>query len=466
MISHAYPRLAFVDLETSGGSASQDRITEIGIVQVDLDGVREWSTLVNPGEAIPLFIQHLTGITDAMVKDAPSFADVAGEVAALLENRLFIAHNARFDFGFLEHEFRRAGHLFRPPVLCSVRLSRRLFPDAERHGLDALVARFQLTVTERHRALGDAQLIRQFWEHLHALVPAQAIESAVGSLTWRPRLPHRLAALQVESLPARPGAYVLHGEDDVPLYVGKASNLRAVVIAQAGGARMPARQARLIEQVKRVTWTETGGNVGAELHRLALHRSLLAAPREDAGKRPVAPHHAWRLASRKGSLLPMLVDSNDMFFGYDAGLFGLFDSVRQARDALRRLCDEHGLCRVRLGLEKGTAGASCLAGKSNDSGKACMACDGRETQQEHDARLRAALAPLRLREWPYPSAIAIREGERLHVISGWAFQGSAPDMDGALVLASKGREAFDADVYRFLADLLERGEADIVELDK
>ena len=121
-----FPALAFVDLETTGATATADRITEIGIVEVDEQGVREWSCLVNPGTPISGFIERLTGISNAMVAQAPAFADLAAEVKARLEGRLFIAHNARFDYGFLKNEFKRAGQDFRATVLCTVRLSRKL----------------------------------------------------------------------------------------------------------------------------------------------------------------------------------------------------------------------------------------------------------------------------------------------------------------------------------------------------
>lgn len=116
--------LAFVDLETTGASATKDRITEIGIVLVDDDGVREWSQLVHPQMRIPLFIEQMTCISNAMVENAPTFDQVAEEVDALLQGRLFIAHNARFDYGFLKNEFKRVGLLFKPQVLCTVKLSR------------------------------------------------------------------------------------------------------------------------------------------------------------------------------------------------------------------------------------------------------------------------------------------------------------------------------------------------------
>src|SRR5258706_15563678 len=134
--------IAFVDVETTGTSATGDRITEIGIVRVaDGELVDEWSTLVNPECSIPEEIRALTGITTPMVRGKPTFSELRREVLERLEGRVFIAHNARFDYGFLKHEFRRTGIAFTADVLCTVRLARRLYPEAIGHGLDALIAR-------------------------------------------------------------------------------------------------------------------------------------------------------------------------------------------------------------------------------------------------------------------------------------------------------------------------------------
>ncbi|WP_146033856.1 3'-5' exonuclease, partial [Burkholderia humptydooensis] len=129
--------LAFVDLETTGGSAAEHRITEIGVVVVNASHVSTWTTLVDPRQPIPPFIQQLTGITDAMVRGAPTFADIASALFERLDGKLFVAHNVSFDRGFLRAEFERAGVAFNPDVLCTVRLSRALFPRESRHGLDA-----------------------------------------------------------------------------------------------------------------------------------------------------------------------------------------------------------------------------------------------------------------------------------------------------------------------------------------
>ena len=187
---HSFPGgLAFVDIETTGGPAQRESITEVGIVQVDEDGVREWSTLVRPESRIPETIQRLTGIDDDMVADAPRFADIADEIFDRLDGRLFVAHNARFDHGHLRAAFRRAGLDMRPQVLCTVKLSRRLFPDHRRHGLDHLIERHGLVVADRHRALGDAQLLWQFWQKIHERFPPGHIEAMVRELVGHPSLP-------------------------------------------------------------------------------------------------------------------------------------------------------------------------------------------------------------------------------------------------------------------------------------
>lgn len=188
-----YEKLIFVDLETTGANLANDRITEIGIVAVHLDGaVERWSSFVNPGRPIPYFIQNLTGISDDMVEAAPSFESLANSVHERLADGLFIAHNARFDYGFLHHAFTRTGHALQSEVLCTVKLSRALFPEEKRHNLDTLIERHSLIPEARHRALADADLLWQFWGKLMRDMPQETLADAVKKLRQRPNL---LAAL-------------------------------------------------------------------------------------------------------------------------------------------------------------------------------------------------------------------------------------------------------------------------------
>lgn len=151
---------AVVDVETTGTSPGEgDRMTEIAVLQVSGgDVVGEFSTLLDPGRPIPGSVSRLTGITDEMVRDAPAFGEVAPRVRRLLEGRVFVAHNVRFDWRFLTEEMRRASSLLPVgPRLCTLRLARRALPDQDGRGLDALARRFDIEVEDRHRAAGDAR---------------------------------------------------------------------------------------------------------------------------------------------------------------------------------------------------------------------------------------------------------------------------------------------------------------------
>ena len=214
-------KLAFVDLETTGATASQDRITEIGIILVDDSGVQEWSSLVNPETRISGFIESLTGISNEMVSDAPRFCDLASRVYKMLEGRIFVAHNARFDYAFLKQSFLREGIDFSAKTLCTVKLSRRLYPGHPKYNLDTLIERHGLQVSGRHRALADAQLIHQFWNKVQATIPQEAIQSAAKALLGRPSTPTHIDLTMIDGLPESPGVYLFYGENDLPLYVGK-----------------------------------------------------------------------------------------------------------------------------------------------------------------------------------------------------------------------------------------------------
>ncbi len=184
-----HEKLIFIDLETTGANLINDRITEIGIVTVSADGgIERWSSFVNPGRSIPSFIQDLTGISDRMVAAAPTFDALADTVRARLEGGLFIAHNARFDYGFLHHALARTGHALSTDVLCTVKLSRRFFPEEKRHNLDTLITRHGLVPTARHRALADADLLWQLWEKLTASMPHDSFSQAIQALRQRPAL--------------------------------------------------------------------------------------------------------------------------------------------------------------------------------------------------------------------------------------------------------------------------------------
>lgn len=159
--------LAIIDTETTGMHPAFARVIDIGIIRIEKGKeVARYETLVNPGSRLPFFIKRLTGITDTMLENAPLFEEVALEVERLLSGAVFVAHNASFDYGFIKHEFARVGIDWSADTLCTVELSRKLFPRESSHSLDAVIDRYGIGVDERHRALPDAQAV---WEFIAAL---------------------------------------------------------------------------------------------------------------------------------------------------------------------------------------------------------------------------------------------------------------------------------------------------------
>jgi len=155
--------MAIVDIETTGGSAAFDRIIEIGVFVVE-DGmiIESFETLINPERPIPGFITAMTGIKSSDVASEPLFLDIAHTLERLFRDAVFVAHNASFDYSFIAREFARIGRSFEMPRLCTVRLSRRLFPQYPRHNLDSIIRRFNLGIDRRHRAADDARMLYEF----------------------------------------------------------------------------------------------------------------------------------------------------------------------------------------------------------------------------------------------------------------------------------------------------------------
>lgn len=440
--------LAFVDLETTGATATQDRITEIGIVAVDADGgVEEWQQLVNPGTRIPPFIEQLTGISNALVADAPPFSAVAEEVLRRLAGRLFIAHNARFDYGFLKNEFRRLGLPFRAPVLCTVKLSRSLFPQYKRHNLDSLAERHGLIVDGRHRALADARLIHQFWQKLQDSPGPEALAAAVKKLDARPSLPAGLDLAAVDDLPDTPGVYLFYGENDLPLYVGKAKDLRRRVLSHFAADHGLAREMALAQQVTRIEVMETAGEIGALLLEASLVKRL--HPSHNRQLRKNEEVCTWTLGDEgEGWLRPRLLPAAELDFRHPLACYGLFKHAREAQEALRALADAHQLCLKLTGLEPAAPGKPCFAHQLRRCKGACV---GKEPLARHTVRLVGALAGLKLVSWPHPGPALLREGETAHVIDAWRHLGSVREESDIHALLAAPLPAFDRDIYRILA---------------
>ena len=218
---------AIVDIETTGGYAANNGITEVAIVLHNGQQVEgRFQTLINPVQKIPLYISALTGITQQMVADAPQFAEVAGNIARLLEGRIFVAHNVNFDYSFLKHQLQLAGYDFNCRKLCTVRLGRSVFPGLPSYSLGNLCRHFEIPIYDRHRAAGDANATVLLFEHMLRNGAAKHIENALKRHSKAQSLPPNLPKEQVDQLPYSPGVYYFHDQKGNVVYVGKAKNLK------------------------------------------------------------------------------------------------------------------------------------------------------------------------------------------------------------------------------------------------
>lgn len=445
--------LAFIDVETTGANPVADRVTEIAVIRVEGGRVVErWESLVNPGIPIPPTIQRFTGISDAMVAAAPGFAAVADSLRSILDGCVFAAHNARFDYGFIKNEFQRVGADFQAPVLCTVKLSRVLYPEHHRHGLDALIDRHGLRCAARHRAMGDTEVLWDFAQLIQGAFPGPVLERAVDRAMKRSSRPPGLPEGAVEGIPDGPGVYLFYGDNDLPLYIGKSVSLRARVMDHFAADHKNGKEAMLAQQVRRVEWIETAGELGALLREAALVKSL--QPLHNRMLRSTEQVFALRLrAHRKRPPILERVPVSGTDPSDWEGLFGTFRTGKEADNLLRELAHLYQLCPRRLGLEPGGSGA-CLAHQMT---RCAGVCAGRERPEEHDARLAGALMSSRLKAWPWDGPAVVGEShaasgrQQWHLLDRWCHLGSAESPDAlAELAAAKPLRAFELDTYRIL----------------
>ena len=460
MLPRFAPRLAFVDVETTGSSPERERITEIGVVSVDVDGddtrVTEWSSLVNPGMPIPPEIQWLTGISNDMVRDAPPFSGVAQEVLDRLDGAIFIAHNARFDYGFLRAEFARAGLNFHARTLCTVRLSRYLYPDRAPHTLDAIIERFGLAGEQRHRALGDARVLWRLMQVLGDRHSPAELDLAVTALLRHPSMPPHLPPDALEQLPHAPGVYLFYGLNEHPIYIGKSIDLRARVAGHFNAEHRAPRELRLSQEIHRLEWEETAGELGALLRECELVKTRLPA-HNVALRRRLNQVMVELDGSGVPRYLPAATVPPDAF----GRVYGPFGSRSSARRMLSDLAAEHGLCMKVLKLEGRRRSGDDSPCFSYQLHRCRGACVGAEPLAEHAERLRDLLAPWLLPPWPHDGAVALVERnadrfrEDVHVFDRWCWLGSVKTLEAAQALAQTAPRAFEADAARLALQAFE-----------
>ncbi len=260
-----HKKYAIIDIETTGGVAAREKITEIAIVLHDGTKVIEtFETLLNPGRSIPVYITQITGISDVMVANAPKFYEVAKKIVTMTEGAVFVAHNVRFDYGFVQEEFRRLGYTYTRQQLCTVKLSRKAFPGLRSYALGNLIEHFNIKTTARHRAMADTLATVEVFEKI--FLKEQNQDEAIALINRgikENKLPEGIKMDSLHALPESCGVYYLHDTGGDVIYVGKSINIKKRIFEHFSDKTTKGDQFQT--SVADISYEETGSELVALL---------------------------------------------------------------------------------------------------------------------------------------------------------------------------------------------------------
>ncbi len=250
---------AIVDIETTGGYAAANGITEISIhIHDGTQVIEKFETLINPGQPIPYFIQSMTGITDKMVANAPRFEEVAENIYTLLQDKIFIAHNVNFDYSFINAHLKEAGFDLNLKKLCTVRLSRKIFPGFPSYSLGKLCQSLGITINDRHRAGGDTEATVKVFQMLLQNDKEQHIQKSLQRNSKESILPPNVPKEDFAKLPYTPGVYFFHNNKGKVVYVGKANNIRYRVNSHFSNNSESRQKQNFMQHVHAISYQSCG----------------------------------------------------------------------------------------------------------------------------------------------------------------------------------------------------------------
>jgi DNA polymerase-3 subunit epsilon len=375
---------AIVDIETTGGYAERHKITEVAIFIHDgTQVVDTWSSLINPSHYLPGYITGLTGITTAMLQDAPPFTEVAAKIHELLKDKIFVAHNVHFDYSFIKKELEASGFNFNAKKLCTVRLTRKLVPGLKSYSLGNITAHFRVPIHDRHRAGGDAKATAILFDKLLRMDRNGAIQQLLKKTNKEMRLPSNISEESFEALPEEPGVYYFLNQFKQVIYVGKAKNIKKRISGHFSGRGGSWSNQNIRNQIHEIKYELTGNELVALIHE-SLEIKRLWPKYNSAQKND---RKLWGLYSFEDQL-------GYTRFAVSKQMNGLvpvktFKSHSEAWHFLQDKVREYQLCSKLCNLHKATA--ACY---DHAAGECLGACIQKESVKDYNCRVNTFLAGL------------------------------------------------------------------------
>ena len=450
-----FDRLAFVDVETTGGSAQYDRIIEIGVLRIEnVNVVKKYTTLVDPDHHVPKSIEDLTGIQSKDLETAPSFYDISQELLEILRDCTFVAHNVRFDYSFIKAEFKRIGIDFHASQLCTVRLSRAISPSERHHNLDTVMQRYAIRCKNRHRAFDDAHVLWKFYKKIQKTYGKDTLATILASVTQKASLPSNLPMQSLAALPKGPGVYIFYGEQGMPLYIGKSINLRARVLSHFANDLTSPVEMKIAQQIVNIETIETSGELSALIREAELIKKM--QPLYNRRLRHARTMlSATSFIDEQGYMRVSVQEVSEIEAHELDSLLGTFKSKRQAEEVLRALAKEFTLCNKLLGTEK--TDRQCFGYSLN---KCKGGCIGAENPTIYNLRFAIAFQKMKLQKWPYGTPILLfdtndgAQANEAFLIDKWCYLGKVSLIGGSYELTSTHQGKFDQDMYKILRSFI------------
>lgn len=447
--------LSFLDVETTGGQLGIDRVIEIGIIRVENNKVvKEFKSLINPEKYLSPYIEQMTGISNEDLESSLTFDELAEEIHALLSDSVLVAHNARFDYGFMKYEFKNVNISFSADCLCTVKLSRLLYPQHRRHDLSSVISRFNFACENRHRAFDDAHVLWQFYQHVTENFSTDLLDPALEMVLKTPRVPSHLNKSIIEALPEQPGIYIFLDENKTPIYVGKSKNIKTRVLSHFTDTLDSHKEMEMAAQIRDIQFQTTAGELGALLLESRLVKELQPYYNHSL-KKCIEVAVITCGKSKAGYCTPSIEMINPSDCHNFSDILGTFKNKQSAKRFLSSIIKSHSLCEKLMGLD--SSKQACF---SHKLGICHGACVEKEPVEEYNKRFLDAFQKTKVREWPFNGPVLFEEKNKLErEVEGFVFDNwkliAALKYDETQDVNSKTHDGyFDLDVYRILRNYI------------
>jgi DNA polymerase-3 subunit epsilon len=387
---------AIVDIETTGSYAAGNGIIEIAVRVFDgTQVIEQFETLINPGQRIPRYIQAFTGITNEMVEDAPYFEEVAEKLFTILQGNIFVAHNVNFDYSFVKNHLQLYGYTLNTKKLCTVRLSRQIFPGYPSYSLGNLCHSIGIQLENRHRAGGDADATVTLFRLLLQHDKKEVINTSLKRNSKEQTLPPNVPKAHFDALPSSPGVYYFHDSKGVVVYVGKAKDIRKRVSSHFSNNSDSKQKQNFVRHIHAISFQPTATELMACILESTEIKRLWPAF-NNAQKKPEEVFGIFMYEDQAGYMRLAIEKKRK-----HANPIYTFHYKVDGHGVIRKLMQEFELCPKLCFMQ--TDNDPCQ-GVVDDHCKG--ACEKTETPQAYNQRVLQAIASLTAR----PSYIVIDQG--------------------------------------------------------